>query len=63
MTSKGYIDFNYDYWCASCGRKVSKGQEKCGSLARTLEYVRVGLMDTLRQVERGSCVLCERKIV
>ncbi|MGA2768940.1 MAG: hypothetical protein ABSF24_11600 [Candidatus Bathyarchaeia archaeon] len=38
MTSRGYIDFNCDYWCAFCGRKVPKGQEKHDSLGRPIDW-------------------------
>jgi hypothetical protein len=26
MKSKGYMDFNCDYWCMFCGHKVPKGK-------------------------------------
>ena len=38
MTSRGYIDFNCDYWCAFCGRRVPKGQEKHDSLGRPIDW-------------------------
>jgi hypothetical protein len=38
MTSRGYIDFDYDYWCAFCGRKVPKGKEKHDSLGRPIDW-------------------------
>jgi hypothetical protein len=38
MTSRGYIDFNCDYWCAFCGRKVPKGQEKHDRLGRPIDW-------------------------
>lgn len=38
MKSKGYIDFDNEYWCAFCGRKVSKGQEKHDNLGRPTDW-------------------------
>jgi|GEM_PF-1664315 len=38
MTSRGYIDFNCDYWCAFCGHRVHKGQEKHDSLGRPTDW-------------------------
>jgi len=55
MTSRGYIDFNCDYWCAFCGRKVPKGQEKHDILDRPIDWKCGHLLRyTARNKNRGK---------
>lgn len=59
MTSRGYIDFKCDYWCAFCGRKVPRGQEKRDKLGRPTDWMWTPASLQSEEQEATKTELCQ----